>query len=98
MDIPKLGDVGTAFMFENDLIRVWNLELSPGESSDWHRHNSNYCFVVTRSGSLKGEHESGKVSISQLEVGEVVMGQKGAVHRVTNVGDEIYSNIVIEIK
>ncbi len=53
MDDSKLGEVGTEFMFENDLIRVWNLELSPGESSDWHRHNTNYCFVVTRSGSLK---------------------------------------------
>jgi len=98
MDDSQLGDVGTEFMFENDLIRVWNLELSPGESSDWHRHNTNYCFVVTRSGSLKGEHENGEVSISPLSVGQVVMGKKGALHRVTNVGEEMYSNIVIEIK
>ena len=43
MDDSQFGDVGTKLMFENDLIRVWNFELSPGESIGWHRHNSDYC-------------------------------------------------------
>ena len=33
-----LGDVGTAVLFENDRVRVWELTLAPGESSDTHEH------------------------------------------------------------
>ena len=98
MDDSQFGDVGTKLMFENDLIRVWNFELSPGESIGWHRHNSDYCYVVTQAGRLRGEHHNAEDDILELSVGEVVMGKKGATHNHTNIGDENYSNIVIEIR
>jgi len=94
----QLGDIGTEFKYETKHIRVWDLILSPGQCSDWHRHESLYVFIVTRPGTLKTEYEDGSTSTNQFELGEVVQGQKGALHRVTNVGDEIYSNSIVEIK
>ena len=44
------------------------------------------------------EHENGDKSESFYELGKVVIGQKGSIHRVTNTGSELYSNSIIEIK
>ena len=33
-----LGDVANHFLFENDRVRVWQMRLEPGESSDRHGH------------------------------------------------------------
>lgn len=94
----ELGDVGTHFRYENEHIRVWDLVLEPGQSSPWHRHNLPYVFIVTRPGTLLTEYEDGSTSKDNLELGEVVMGKQGSVHRVTNVGNALYSNAIIELK
>ncbi len=94
----ELGDVGTDFMFENDEVKVWNLILEPGQSSDWHHHTTHYVFIVTRPGTLKAEYEDGSTNVLDLELGQIVTGIKDSVHRVTNVGEEIYSNAIVELK
>ncbi|MCH8870701.1 MAG: cupin domain-containing protein [Chloroflexi bacterium] len=94
----ELGDVGTEMLWENEHVRVWDLVLEPGQSSEWHRHGMHYTFIVTRPGRLKAEYEDGSESITDLHLGQVVMGQKGSVHKVTNVGTELYSNAIVEMK
>ena len=94
----ELGDVGTQFLWEDDHAKVWDLVLEPGVSSDWHRHTMPYAFTVTRAGRLKTEYEDGSVSVIDLTLGQVVQGHHGSVHRVTNVGDALYSNSIVEIK
>ena len=94
----KLGDVGTKTLFENDQVKTWDLVLHPGQSSDWHRHSMHYVFVVTRAGRLLAEYEDGTSAQRDYALGEVVMGQKDSLHRVTNTGPEIYSNAIVEIK
>lgn len=94
----ELGDVGTDFRFEDDDVKVWDLALEPGQSSDWHHHENRYVFIVTRPGTLKTEYDDGSAAISELKLGQVVKGIKDSVHRVTNVGDALYSNAIIEMK
>lgn len=94
----KLGDVGTQLLWEDDYVKTWDLVLEPGQSSDWHRHTMPYVFTVTRAGRLKTEYEDGSVSVSDLALGRVVQGHHGSVHRVTNVGDALYSNSIVEVK
>ena len=94
----QLGDVGTHFLFENEHVKVWDLVLEPGQSSPWHRHTMHYLFIVTEPGTLKVEFEDGTSGESELGLGEVVMGQKDSVHRVTNVGNARYSNAIVELK
>ena len=82
----QLGDVGTRFVFENEHVKVWDLVLEPGESSSWHHHTMSYLFIVTEPGKLRADLQDGTSTVRELSLGEVVMGQKDAVHRVTNVG------------
>ena len=93
----ELGDIGTEFKYETEHMKVWDLVLKPGESSPWHQHNNNYVFIVTRAGTLLTEYEDGTTSHNAFKLGDVVTGHKGSVHRVTNTGDAIYSNAIIEI-
>ena len=79
-------------------MKVWDLVLEPGQSSDWHHHARRYVFIVTRAGTLKTEFEDGSSRVSELRLGQVVKGVKDSVHRVTNVGDAVYSNAIIELQ
>jgi len=94
----ELGDIGTEIYFENDLVKVWNLVLSPGQSSAWHQHFNEYLFTVTRAGILLVEYENGREEEKEYALGQVVMGQKNSVHRVTNIGKALYSNSIVELK
>ena len=94
----EMGDVGTHFLHENEHVKTWDLVLKPGESSPWHHHSTHYLFVVTRAGILRTEYDDGTSAVRDYKLGEVVMGEKDSVHRVTNVGDERYSNVIVELK
>ena len=94
----ELGDVGTDFLFENDHVKTWSLVLEPGQSSPWHRHTMQYLFIVTEAGRLRAEFEDGTSSDRDYALGEVVMGQKDSVHRVTNIGSARYSNAIVELR
>ena len=34
-----LGTIGDTVIFENDTVRVWKLDLDPGEIQVWHQHD-----------------------------------------------------------
>ena len=94
----KLGDVGTDFLFENEHVKTWKLVVAPGQSSDWHQQHTHYLVIVTEAGTLKTELDDGTESVSDLALGQVIMGQKNSIHRVTNVGSARYSNSIVELK
>jgi quercetin dioxygenase-like cupin family protein len=94
----ELGNVGSYVLFENDHVRVWQNDLGPGESTDWHLHTTNYLFVATQHGDLKVEFDNGSSQTSELQVGQVVMGERDSIHQLSNVGDKHYTSVIIELK
>ena len=94
----EMGEVGTHFQFENEHVKIWDLILEPGEASSWHQHTMNYLFVVTEPGTLGVEYGDGSSGEQEYQLGQVVMGQKDSVHRVTNVGSSRWRNAIVEIK
>ena len=98
MPDQELGNVGSYVLLENDHVRVWQNDLEPGESSDWHLHTTNYLFVATVHGDLKVEVNDNSSQIMELQVGQVVMGEKDSIHQLTNVGDKRYASVIIELK
>ena len=98
MQERELGAVGSYLLFENDHVRVWQNNLEPGESSDWHLHTTNYLFVATQHGNLKVEFEDGSSHATELQLGQIVMGEKDSIHQLSNVGDKRYTSVIIEIK
>lgn len=93
--------VGTKLLFENDRVRVWDLQLAPGESTGVHRHETDYLYVVIGGGSLQTIYGDGRRDPPRtMEDGDVrfrsVEGEN--VHEAINVGDTPWRNIVVELK
>ena len=93
--------VGTKLLFENDRVRVWDLNLKPGESTGLHRHQCDYLYVVIGGGSLQGKNADGsKKAIQELADGDVRFREVDGedVHEAVNVGHQTWRNIVVELK
>lgn len=93
--------VGTKLLFENDRVRVWDLQLAPGESTGLHRHSTDFLYVVIGDGDFQtgfadGSRDparsmcDGDVRFRTLNGGEIV-------HEGINVGDRPWRNIVVEL-
>jgi quercetin dioxygenase-like cupin family protein len=96
--VDQFGDIANRFLFENDRVKVWSLDLAPGEASAWHCHERDYVIVVLESdGGLVAEEKGGNVSRG-MKPGDVTFRQKGEVHRAVNNGKARYRNILIEMK
>jgi quercetin dioxygenase-like cupin family protein len=93
--------VGTRLLFENDRVRVWDLQLAPGESTGLHRHTTDFLYVVIGDGALQtilgdGTREPPRA----MHDGEVRFRNVAdeTVHEAVNVGDSPWRNIVVEFK
>ena len=52
-----LGDVATRLLFENDRVRVWEMDLAPGERSATHRHDLDYVLVQLEGDRIAADFE-----------------------------------------
>lgn len=93
--------VGTRLLFENDRVRVWDLQLRPGEGTGLHRHTSDYFYVVIGDGTLQRVDGDGtRHEPKPMRDGEVHFRtiDGDAVHEAVNAGDCVWRNIVVELK
>lgn len=93
-------NVGTKLLFENDRVRVWDMTLAPGESSERHIHENDYLFVCLNHAQItlypeQGEPETSEVRPNGVEYTEV---GKGVTHRVQNTGETEHREILVELK
>ena len=94
----KLGKVGTRVLMENDRVRIWTLELAPGQSSDWHHHTLDYITVGLTNSKMRREQEDGTTDETTPTVGGVRYAENHQPHVVTNIGTAPHRNILIELK
>ncbi len=95
------ADVGTRLLFENDRVRVWDLQLEPGESTGLHRHETDFLYIVIGDGELQTVFADGTSDPPRTMLdGEVrfreVNGE--SVHDAVNTGQGPWRNIVVELK
>ena len=93
--------VGTRLLFENERVRVWDLQLAPGQSTGLHRHEHDYLYVVIGDGRLQAADADGeRREASDMKDGEVRFNEVDgeAVHEAFNVGDGSWRNIIVELK
>ena len=93
-----LGEIASVVLYENDKVKVWNLIVDPGESSDWHMHGNDYVTVVVEGGGLDVEYEDGTTSNNPSEIGSWTFHGEHKIHRVTNTTNVRYKNVLIELK
>jgi len=94
-----LGDIGTSIVFENDVVRVWEVRLEPGEEQPWHQHHHPYLIVGIETADNRMDFLDGSEARHIHEAaGHVVFREAGKVHMLTNEGTTRYVNRLIELK
>lgn len=95
-------EIGSSILFENDQIKVWDLQLAPGEGHGMHRHKNNYVLVFIGDCRLRSINEDGSTRFEQdIHDGTVfhrVLDNGEDIHDAINVGDGPSRNLIIELK
>jgi len=100
----QLGGVGTKVIFENDRVRVWEMDLAPGEESAVHKHTLDYILVQLDGDRIAGVPEPDTKGYyneyveGDVEPGQVFYIEKGGIETARNIGQKRYREILIELK
>ena len=110
---PVDGYVGSHVILEDELQRVWNFTLLPGQMTSMHRHDFDYSFVAVTPSRLEVFGEDGErlfdfwaTGAAFRVVGDFLEPTGGAtlpwkvprVHAARNIGTNIYHEILFENK
>jgi hypothetical protein len=92
--------VATELIFENEAVRVWLMELAPGEESTLHRHLLDYFFVYPSASRIELRVPGDPPKVFDFEGGYVqyVSVGEGVVHRIKNLAEVRHQHVVVELK
>ena len=97
-DDRPLGNVANHLLFENELVRVWEMTLAPGERSDRHRHDLPYLLCVLEGSRVDADIEgAGRVELP-VQPGSVFFVPPGATETAINASADPFREILIELK
>jgi hypothetical protein len=91
--------VGTELLFENDIVRVWEMRLDPGESSPVHRHRCDYliAYVDSLEGDISRQQASTQRAYDSGYVAYLPVPVEGSEEqRLSNAGGRFHRHFVIE--
>ena len=95
----ELGEIGQKILFENELVRVWEIRLEPGRTIDFHIHYHPYLVVSLGGGENEIETIFGMKISTQEPLGSFAfINEMREVHRLTNKSNVAYFSRLIEIK
>ena len=93
-----LGDVGTRLLLENDRVRVWEMVLEPGQSSDWHRHEHPYLLCILEGDTVDAVMEDGREVSVPASPGTVYFVPPGETEIAVNRSRTTFREVLIELK
>ena len=99
-----IGPVGTRLLLENDRVRIWEMDLAPGEKSATHRHDLEYILVQLEGDRIAAIPEPDttgpykKYTEGTVTPGKVFYIPRGGIETAVNVGQRRYREILIELK
>lgn len=94
-----LGEIGQRIVLENEHVRVWEINLAPGETINFHIHYHPYVIVSLGGGENEIETIFGDKITTNEPLGSLVfMNEMRAVHRLTNRAKVPYISRLIELK
>ena len=92
------GPIGSKVIFENDLVRIWDMQVAPRGKKAWHHHKLPYVIVPITGGKVEIENTEGKVYQGEEGPGEAIWREAGEKHELRNLTDQPYRNILVELK
>ena len=99
-----IGPVGTQLLLENDRVRIWEMDLAPGEKSATHRHDHEYILVQLEGDRIAAIPEPDtagpykRYTEGTVTPGKVFYIPSGGIETAVNVGAQRYREILIELK
>jgi hypothetical protein len=95
----KLGEIGQRIVLENEYVRIWEINLDPGETIDFHIHYHPYVIISLGGGENEIETIFGDKRMTYEPLGSTVfMNEMRPVHKLTNHADVRYLSRLIELK
>ncbi|HET6739666.1 MAG TPA: hypothetical protein VFH76_12055 [Kribbella sp.] len=93
-----LGEIGTRVLLKNSRVRVWEVELQAGAAQGWHLHHNPYVVLCLSTSPCHMDWLDGSPARELSEtVGGSVYRPVSPVHMLTNDGDALYLNRLIEV-
>lgn len=92
-----LEPIGTGIIYQDEEVRIWDLDLQPGGRTEVHQHPCDYVYVVVSGGTTDTVHADGHVDRVRDAIGDHVGHGSGIPHQLHNTGDTRYRNIIVEI-
>jgi len=100
--MDELGDVGTKLLYENEKVRIWEIDLQPGEETAMHHHELDYGVMVIEGDRVAGvpkEGSGGRLIEADVERGKMFgLLARGGTERAVNIGEQRFYEIQIELK
>ena len=95
----KLGEIGQRIVLENEHVRIWEVNLDPGETIDFHVHFHPYVIISLGGGENEIETIFGDKRMTNEPLGSTVfMNEMRPVHKLTNRANVRYLSRLIELK
>jgi len=88
----QYGPVGSRILFENDLVRVWEISLEPGEHLPQHYHALPYLVVTMEAAHVRVVEHDGQAYDPTDAPCDLTFREAGQIHELQNM------NRLIEIK
>lgn len=95
--VPVANEPRHHLKFENQFVRVFDVQVPPADTTLFHIHSNDYLFVSIGDATLKGEVMGAQPADLVVKDGECRYSKATITHRVTNIGKELFRNITIEV-
>ncbi len=96
------GRVGSQLVSETDRVRVWHLNLAPGERIGFHTHVLDYFWTVHTPGRARSHYWTGETSNVEYQPGDTKHHTYGPgeflIHDLENTGDTSLIFTTVEFK
>ncbi|MFE6163936.1 hypothetical protein ACFQ7F_34050 [Streptomyces sp. NPDC056486] len=96
------GCVGQSLVKETDSLRVWETHLKPGERIPVHRHVLDYSWTALTHGKARQHASDGSSREITYARGQTehfsFSDGRYHLHDLKNIGDEVLSFVVVELK
>lgn len=93
----QVVEVGTRLVYMDERVRIWTLDLEPGEETTVHQHPCDYVYVVLAGGRTETVNIDGTVQPADDSAGDAVFHRAGQPHLLRNVGNTPYANVIVEL-
>ena len=98
-----IPEIGTRLLFENDRMRLWTMEVAPGDAWGPHEHHHAYVTVVAEPARIASVMGDGTVEleidaeVDRIDWHEAPAAGDRRVHTLENRGNTFYKNFIIEL-